>query len=190
VKKAQTEAKDTKAKKEADTKAALKERVENQKFSPTRLLVRTWNKFKMYILYLTIAIAALLGGSMTSNAMFETPVYMRFYYFVYGTLLFPIAFIFAAMRYAYGHKGMYHAILAPLVEGPVTNPVLAGLLYPFTYTGATTLVAALPVIEQGGAVAPVPEASVLQTIQQNITRGAGQVASLPQPSAGLIGSSV
>jgi hypothetical protein len=179
VKKAQTEAKDTKDAKAVAKKEDLKERVANQTFSPGRLLSRTWNKFKYYFFYIGLAILALIGGSMSSNAMFETPVYMRIYYFIYGTVLFPLSFIFAFMRYSTGQKGVYHAILAPLVEGPLTNPIMAGLLYPFTYTAATTLVAPLPVFEQVPAAA-VPEAAILQTIQKNAA----------QVPVGLIGSSV
>ena len=183
VKKAQTEAKDNKAAEAAAKTAAVKEKVENQTFSPTRLVGRVWGRFKIYLLYLVIAILALWGGSMSSNAMFELPVYMRFYYFIYGTLLFPIAFIFAIMRYTGGSGGAYHAILAPLIEGPILNPIMAGLLYPFTYTAATTLVAPLPVSAVIGATA-LPEAAILQKVQQNIAAGS------PAAKVGLTGSSV
>ena len=167
VKKAQTEAKDAKIKEAAVKKQTLKEKIANQTFSLKRLAGRIWNQFKIYFLYLLIAILALWGGSMTSNAMFEMPVYMRFYYFVYGTLLFPVAFIFAIMRYTTGNTGKYHAILAPLVEGPIMNPILAGLLYPFTHMSAAVLVTPLPVDSVEGAQA-VSEMTVMATAQQNI----------------------
>lgn len=166
VKKAQTEAKEKKVAVAEEKTAAVKEKVANQKFSVIRLAGRIWTQFKMYFLYLIIAILALWGGSMSSNAMISTPVYMRFYYFVYGTLLFPIAFIFALMRYTAGSGGAYHAVLAPLVEGPVLNPVMAGLLYPFVYTGASTLVTPLPVSTVTGATA-LPEAAIMAKAQQN-----------------------
>jgi hypothetical protein len=166
VKKAQTEAKEKKVAVAEEKTAAVKEKVANQKFSVTRLAGRIWTQFKMYFLYLIIAILALWGGSMSSNAMISTPVYMRFYYFVYGTLLFPIAFIFALMRYTAGSGGAYHAVLAPLIEGPVLNPVMAGLLYPFVYTGASTLVTPLPVSTVTGATA-LPEAAIMAKAQQN-----------------------
>ena len=185
VKKAQTEAKDNKAAEAAAKTAAVKEKVENQTFSPTRLVGRVWGRFKIYLFYLVIAILALWGGSMSSNAMFELPVYMRFYYFIYGTLLFPIAFIFAIMRYTGGSGGAYHAILAPLIEGPVLNPIMAGLLYPFTYTAATTLVTPLPVSTVIGAAA-LPEAAILQKVQQNIAAASPAAAA----KVGLTGSSV
>ena len=188
VKKAQTEAKDNKAAEAAAKTAAVKEKVENQTFSPTRLVGRVWGRFKIYLFYLVIAILALWGGSMSSNAMFELPVYMRFYYFIYGTLLFPIAFIFAIMRYTGGSGGAYHAILAPLIEGPVLNPIMAGLLYPFTYTAATTLVTPLPVSTVIGAAA-LPEAAILQKVQQNIA-AASPAAAAAAAKVGLTGSSV
>jgi hypothetical protein len=166
VKKAQTEAKEKKVAVAEEKTAAVKEKVANQKFSVIRLAGRIWTQFKMYFLYLIIAILALWGGSMSSNAMISTPVYMRFYYFVYGTLLFPIAFIFALMRYTGGSAGAYHAVLAPLIEGPVLNPVMAGLLYPFVYTGASTLVTPLPVSRVTGATA-LPEAAIMAKAQQN-----------------------
>ena len=191
VKKAQTEAKDNKAAEAAAKTAAVKEKVENQTFSPTRLVGRVWGRFKIYLFYLVIAILALWGGSMSSNAMFELPVYMRFYYFIYGTLLFPIAFIFAIMRYTGGSGGAYHAILAPLIEGPVLNPIMAGLLYPFTYTAATTLVTPLPVSTVIGAAA-LPEAAILQKVQQNIAAASPAAAAAAAAAAkvGLTGSSV
>ena len=189
VKKAQTEAKDNKAAEAAAKTAAVKEKVENQTFSPTRLVGRVWGRFKIYLFYLVIAILALWGGSMSSNAMFELPVYMRFYYFIYGTLLFPIAFIFAIMRYTGGSGGAYHAILAPLIEGPVLNPIMAGLLYPFTYTAATTLVTPLPVSTVIGAAA-LPEAAILQKVQQNIAAASPAAAAAAAAKVGLTGSSV
>jgi hypothetical protein len=184
VKKAQVEAKESKAVAVEKKKATIKEKVENQKFSVSRLAGRVWTKFKFYFFYLLIAILALWGGSMSSNAMIEMPIYMRFYYFVYGTLLFPIAFIFALMRYTSGSAGAYHAILAPLIEGPITNPIMAGLLYPFTYTGASTLVSPLPVSDIAGATA-LPEAAIMAKAQQNAL-SAGQAAA----QVGLIGSGV
>ena len=183
VKKAQVEAKDAKVAETKAKTAAVKEKVENQKFSVTRLAGRIWTKFKMYFLYLIITILALWGGSMSSNAMISTPVYMRFYYFVYGTLLFPIAFIFALMRYTGGGGGAYHAVLAPLIEGPVLNPVMAGLLYPFVYTGASTLVTPLPVSTVTGTTA-LPEAAIMAKAQQNAFAASipAAYAAMPMPA--------
>jgi hypothetical protein len=192
VKKAQTEAKDAKVKDAAAKKETLKEKIANQTFSITRLMGRIWNQFKIYLLYLLIVILALWGGSMTSNAMFEMPVYMRFYYFVYGTLLFPVAFIFAIMRYTTGASGKYHAILAPLVEGPIMNPILAGLLYPFTHISAEVLVTPLPVESIDGAHA-VSESLVMAQAQQNAFAQAQTQAQTQEEAAakvGLIGTSV
>jgi hypothetical protein len=188
VKKAQTEAKEKKVAVAEEKTAAVKEKVANQKFSVTRLAGRIWTQFKMYFLYLIIAILALWGGSMSSNAMISTPVYMRFYYFVYGTLLFPIAFIFALMRYTGGGGGAYHAVLAPLIEGPVLNPVMAGLLYPFVYTGASTLVTPLPVSTVTGATA-LPEAAIMAKAQQNAlaaTVPAAYAATVPAAYAATV----
>jgi hypothetical protein len=204
VKKAQTEAKEKKVAVAEEKTAAVKEKVANQKFSVIRLAGRIWTQFKMYFLYLIIAILALWGGSMSSNAMISTPVYMRFYYFVYGTLLFPIAFIFALMRYTAGSGGAYHAVLAPLIEGPVLNSVMAGLLYPFVYSGASTLVTPLPVSTVTGATA-LPEAAIMAKAQQNALAAtvpaayAAMPMGMPMPpmpmaaaaaKVGLIGSGV
>lgn len=188
VKKAQVEAKDKKVEVAKAKAESIKEKVANQTFSFTRLVGRIWTKFKMYFLYLMIAILALWGGSMSSNAMIEMPVYMRLYYFVYGTLLFPIAFVFALMRYTSGSTGAYHAILAPLIEGPILNPIMAGLLYPFTYTAASTLVTPLPVSDVAGATA-LPEAAIIAKAQQNAL-AAGQAQALAAAQVGLIGSGV
>lgn len=188
VKKAQTEAKDAKVKEAAAKKESLKEKIANQTFSIKRLAGRIWNQFKIYLLYILIVILALWGGSMTSNAMFEMPVYMRFYYFVYGTLLFPVAFIFAIMRYTTGVTGKYHAILAPLVEGPIMNPILAGILYPFTHISAEVLVTPLPVESIDGAHA-VSETVIMATAQQNAMAQA-QAQAEAAAKVGLIGTSV
>jgi hypothetical protein len=68
---------------------------------------------------------------MTSNAMFEMPVYMRFY-FVYGTLLLPIAFVFAIMRCTGSSWSARTApFFAPLIEGPIVNPVSGWPLIPY-----------------------------------------------------------
>ena len=61
---------------------------------------------------------------------------------------------------------------------------MAGLLYPFTYTGASTLVSPLPVSDIAGATA-LPEAAIMAKAQQNAL-SAGQAAA----QVGLIGSGV
>jgi len=174
IKKAQGEAKKAKATSISEEAAAVKEKVENQTFSIKRFASRTWEKFKLYFLFIVIAILALWGGSMTSNAMFDLPLYMRVYYFIYGTLLFPIAFIFAILRYTNNRGGQYHAIIAPFVEGPILNPVMAGILYPFTYVPKSTMVVPLPVSAVIGPAA-LPEAAILAKAQQNALARTGLI---------------
>jgi hypothetical protein len=60
---------------------------------------------------------------------------------------------------------------------------MAGFLYPFTYTAATTLVTPLPVSDVVGATA-VPEAAIVATAAQNA------LAVNPVQKVGLIGSGI
>ena len=139
-------------------KEELKEKVENQTFSVSRMLGRTWDSGKFYLLYIVLFVLALWGGSISSNANINKPVLLRAYYFIYGALLFPVSFAFAIWRYTTGTTTPYYAFLAPLIESPVQNQVVAMLLWPFVYTSPTQ-VATLPVVPS----LPVPETGLTGT---------------------------
>ena len=95
--------------------------------------VNSYTRFKKFFFYAILVCLVLWGGSISSNAAFKLPVQMRFYYFIYGSILFPISFIFAIKRYFSEPATEYHALLAPLIEGPIKNTLLSYLLFPFTY---------------------------------------------------------
>ena len=162
VRQAQVDAKAAKEKAEADAKAAAQEKKENQKFSFKRLMKRAWDHGKWWLLGITLGLLALWGGSISSNNAIAEPVYMRFYYLIYGSLLFPVSFVFAIMRWFTGVKGSYYAILAPLVEGPIKNPFYASLLYMFTFDPGTVVIQINPVKPE-----VAPESTVLAAAAAN-----------------------
>jgi hypothetical protein len=139
VKQAQDEAATKKKEEAAAAAAKKKEEKENQTFSFTRLLKRMWDQGKWILFYIGLTLAALLGGSMSSNAAIQEPWYFRLYYFIFGSLLFPVSYIFAIMRYIKGQGGAYHAILVPLVEEPVSKDWYRYIFYPFLYNGVDKL---------------------------------------------------
>ena len=133
VNKAQEEAKKLKIQKTQEKKVALKEKKENEVFSPMRLARRMWDTGKFYLLIAIGIGLALWGGSMASNAAIDKPVSIRFFYFIYGTILFPLSFAFALYRSMTGVQGSYHAMLAPLIAEPVYSQTARYLLFPFIY---------------------------------------------------------
>jgi hypothetical protein len=146
--KAKGESREKKKEAEKKKQEELKEKVENQTFSISRLLGRTLDSAKFYILYIGLFVLALWGGSISSNANINKPVLLRAYYFLYGAILFPVSFAFAIWRYTTGNTTPYYALLAPLIERPVQNQAVAMLLWPFVYTSPTQ-VATLPVTPTG-----------------------------------------
>lgn len=147
---AKNESKQKQEEEEQKKKEELKEKVENQTFSVSRMLGRTWDSTKFYLLYVVLFVLALWGGSISSNANINKSVLMRAYYFIYGALLFPVSFAFAIWRYTTGNTTPYYALLAPLIERPVQNQMVGMIMWPFIYTSPTQ-VATLPVVpEQSG----------------------------------------
>ena len=153
--KAKGEAKEKKEEAEKKKQEELKEKVENQTFSVMRMLGRTWESGKYYLLYTVLIVLALWGGSISSNYNINKSVLLRAYYFIYGAILFPVSFAFAIWRYTTGTTTPYYALLAPLIERPVQNQAVAMLLWPFIYTSPTQ-VATLPVV-------PSPETALTGT---------------------------
>lgn len=145
--KAKTESKQKQADAETKKKEDLKEKVENQTFSLSRLANRIWEAGKFYLLYTLVVVLALWGGSISSNANINKPVLLRAYYFVYGAILFPVSFAFAIWRYTTGNTTPYYAFLAPLLERPIQNQTIEMIFWPFVYTSPTQ-VQTLPVLPQ------------------------------------------
>lgn len=156
---AKAEVKEKKVEEKKKKAEALKEQKENQTFSLSRMAKRMFENGKFYLLVFGLVFLALWGGSISSNANFSRPWYFRLYYFIYGALLFPVSFVFALIRYSTGTSGPYYAILAPLIEGPLQNPLAAFFLAPFVY-GNPNAVPVLPVVPIANPQI-VPEAQVL-----------------------------
>uniref|UniRef100_A0A6C0BBV1 Uncharacterized protein n=1 Tax=viral metagenome TaxID=1070528 RepID=A0A6C0BBV1_9ZZZZ len=197
VRDAQTQAAEKAAADAAAAKKAAQENKENKKFSFKRMMKRAWDHGKWWLLGITIGLLALWGGSISSNNAISEPVYMRFYYLIYGSLLFPVSFIFAIVRWFTGVKGAYYAILAPLVEGPIKNPFYAILLYIFTFDPGTVVIQVQPVkpkiLEEkavlataaansagaAGAAAAAAAAAQAQAQAQAVAPGSGPLSSAP-----------
>ena len=162
----------------AAAKKAAEEKKKNKKFSFKRMMKRIWDHGKWWFLGITIGLLALWGGSISSNNAISEPVYMRFYYLIYGSLLFPLSFIFAIMRWFTGVKGAYYAILAPLVEGPIKNPFYASLLYMFTFDPGTVVIQIQPVKPE-----VAPESAVLAVAAANSAAAQAQANAEAQAQA-------
>jgi hypothetical protein len=110
---------------------------ENETFNPTRFTTNLLDWIKKVAFWIGLTVIALWGGSIASNHAINESLAIRIYYFVFGTLLFPISFIFALWRWMTGEsvKGKYHAFLAPLIQIPNYWWVHV-FLWPFTYKSA------------------------------------------------------
>jgi hypothetical protein len=111
-----------------------KKAVEESSFNPTRFTGNLVQTAKNAAFWIGLIVLGLWGGSIASNHAFEKPLSMRIYYFIFGTLLFPISFLFAFWRWLTGESksGKYHAILAPLFQLP-TYWWIHVFLFMFTY---------------------------------------------------------
>jgi hypothetical protein len=92
----------------------------------------------LYIcLFFIVLAVALLGSSLAANASYanvktRARAYI-IYYMIYGFILFPISILFGISHYLYGTLKFF-AVLAPLVQGYSTNPLLNLFIFPFVYT--------------------------------------------------------
>jgi len=114
-----------------------KKEKENETFNPTRFTNNLLDIMKKSAFWIGLIILALWGGSMASNNAINESLAIRIFYFVYGTLLFPISYLFAMWRWMTGEsaKGKYHAFLAPIFQKPTTWFIHV-VLWPFTYKAA------------------------------------------------------
>jgi hypothetical protein len=167
IKQAKGEASTTADAKKEAKKQAVKDKIENKTVSATRLAKRIFTVIGYGVLILGLLVLALWGGSIASNTAIDLPKYMRFYYFIYGSLLFPVS-IFLSI----GKPIKYHALLAPLIEAPASS-----IFYPFVYTPVAVAPQEVTVV---AAAVPVSEAAVLQTIAAATPAPA---PSAPAPSA-------
>lgn len=133
-----------------------REMMDSETFSLNHMFEVSRETIKWMMIFIVFVGFALWGGSTASNAAINKSPILRFYYFIYGTLLFPFSLGTAYMRYSSGTSQKdntsllqplcepfkYYAILAPLIKkskDPFTT--IAGffftlfypLLYPFIY---------------------------------------------------------
>jgi hypothetical protein len=137
VDRTQTDVKDKKKQEEQKKEEKKKEEVENQTFDPLRFTKNLTSTMYTVAFWLVLLILALWGGSISSNHAINEPLSMRLYYFIFGSILFPISFMFATWRWMTGEsqKGKYHALLAPLFQVP-NYWWIHVFLWPFTYKSA------------------------------------------------------
>ena len=139
-----------------DRKKLAEAKENTGEISLTKSLNKIYKITKTVLFWLIIVILGLFGGSLASNAAIELPPYMRLYYFIYGTILFPVSYAFAIKNYMESKPLKFHASLAPLVEGTTS-----GL---FSYK--SLFVEPLPVQVVEAATA-LPEAAVQAVIAAN-----------------------
>jgi len=113
----------------------LKQQEEDKSFNIYRLMNTIKTVFIQYIFYFILLALALFGGSLMSNRAILRSWGFRLYYFVYGTLLFPLSYFIAVKEYYMGDKNLpkFFAILAPLVNKKNHMLVTNVLFFPFTY---------------------------------------------------------
>ena len=169
VKTAQDEGAVAKEAAKAAACAAKKEAAEMGKFSLTKLYNRVSNYFKWGILIIVVITVVLWGGSISSNSAIDLPPRMRFYYFIYGSILFPISLGISLYKYINGTPIKYHAYLAPLYEGTDIG------LFSFKSLMVE------PVGEMDGNLLAASEAAIKAQMQKN----AAVTAAVPLASAAL-----
>jgi len=95
---------------------------------------------------------AFLGGSLMSNRMVLKSWGFRLYYFVYGTILFPLSYFIAIKDYFIRDNGKFpkfYAILAPILNRKHHMAVTNVLFFPFVFNHPDDIQAAVA----AGAVA-------------------------------------
>jgi len=126
----------------------------DQSFNIYRLWETMKSVFIKYIWYIILVSVALLGGSLMSNRAIFRGWGFRLYYFVYGTIIFPLSYFIAIKDYFMRddrHLPKFFAILAPLLNRKNHSAVTRVLFFPFVYNHPTDVEAA--VAEAAGAIA-------------------------------------
>ena len=113
----------------------------NTKLQDAEVTVKTFftNIFSnvLYIcLFVLVIFLAFVGSSLAANNAYNNvktraKAYI-IYYMIYGFLLFPISLLFGIRNYLSGTLHMF-AVLAPLVQGWSSNPLVNLLIFPFVY---------------------------------------------------------
>lgn len=117
VDKMQLEVKEVKVQEEV--KEEEKKDTSDNSFNLTRFTGNLTQTAFNILFWSTLIVLALWGGSIASNHAIDKSFAIRLFYFIFGTLLFPISFAFALMRWIVGgFQGKYYAILAPLIPLP------------------------------------------------------------------------
>jgi hypothetical protein len=130
---------------QADKAAADSQQQEDDKtFNIYRLMRNIKNILFKYIFYFILLAVALLGGSLMSNRAILRSWGFRLYYFVYGTLIFPLSYVIAIKDYYAGGKKIpkFFAIFAPLINKKNHMLMTNVLFFPFAYNHPDDIAAA------------------------------------------------
>ncbi len=120
-----------------DSRKSEEEQLADKTFNIYRLINNMKRVFVKYLWVFILAVVALLGGSLMSNRAIFKPWGFRFYYFVYGTLIFPLSYFIAIKHYFTSgdrHLPKFFAILAPLINEKNHMAVTKALFFPFIYS--------------------------------------------------------
>ena len=110
---------------------------EDKQFEFVRLIKRAWRISSDYIYRILVLFAIIFGGTILSNAYIHEEFWaIRFYYFVYGVIFFPLALIYGAVNPPAWNATIFPMyknivkqinvptaeIMVPLQGGMTTNP--------------------------------------------------------------------
>ena len=85
----------------------LKDAEENKEFNWTRFGNRTFKEVMKWFSITSVAIGAILGGIVMSNAYASDTFWaIKLYYFVYGTILFPLSLLYGSIKTPYWVSGL------------------------------------------------------------------------------------
>jgi hypothetical protein len=123
-----------------EAEAQVTQAEEDKTFNFYRLLERIKQTALKYIFVLIVFAIALFGGSLMSNRAVTQTLLFRIYYFVYGTLLFPLSYFVIITDFTVNGKLPHmYAILAPIFESKNHMVTVRTLLFPFMYTKPVVL---------------------------------------------------
>jgi hypothetical protein len=127
-----------------ESKVASEKEVADQKFNIYRLMGTIKDTFIKFIWWIILAVVALFGGSVMSNRAFNKAIGFRIYYFIYGTLLFPLSYIVLIKNMITyfttedseiqeDSKVVFYSILAPLLNRANHRIFINVLFFPFVF---------------------------------------------------------